>query len=147
MTKLTAIALLTALSLAGCEMMPVTEKGIAQESLYNRLGGRPAITAVVGEFTARITADNRINKHIAKTDLPKLKFLLAEQICDVSGGPCKYSGRTMPDTHKGMKITQQEFIRTGEHLAAALDKFKVSAKDKEPLLNTFGGLQNDIIGL
>ena len=92
MTKLTAIALLTALSLAGCEMMPVTEKGIAQESLYNRLGGRPAIAAVVGEFTAGITADNRINKHIAKTDLPKLKFLLAEQICDVSGGPFKYLG-------------------------------------------------------
>ena len=115
-------------------------------SLYERLGGKPAITAVVGQFVANIAADDRINQRFAKTDIPKLKHLLVEQVCQATGGPCKYTGRTMAATHKGMNISRDEFSWTGGHLAAALDKFKVPAKEKNELLAAIGSMQNQIVG-
>ena len=100
-------------------------------SLYDRLGGRAAIAAVVDEFVANIGADGSIAPRFAKTDIPKLKVLLTDQICEATGGPCKYAGRDMKTTHKGMNITAAEFNATGGALAKALDKFNVPAKDKD----------------
>ncbi len=117
-----------------------------EATLYERLGGKPAITAVVDQFVANIAADDRINQRFAKTDIPKLKMLLVEQVCEATGGPCKYTGRDMVTTHKGMNISQDEFNWTGEHLAAALDKFNVPAKEKNELLTAIGSMQNDIVG-
>ena len=148
MKKLLSIALLGVFVLAGCEMAAMKDdKSMAQKSLYDRLGGKPAITAVVDEFVARLAADNRVNKRFAKTDMPKLKAHLVDQICEATGGPCKYAGKTMPDTHKGMNITNDEFNWTGEHLAASLDKFRVPATEKNELLKAIGGMQKDIVGL
>lgn len=133
---------LTALAvLAGCSAGPAKDA-----SLYDRLGGKPAIAAVVDDFTARMAADTRVNKHFAKTDIPKFKAHLVDQICEVSGGPCKYAGRAMPETHKGMSITVAEFNVTGGHLAASLDLFKVPAREKNELLTAVGGLQDQIVG-
>jgi hemoglobin len=117
-----------------------------EASLYDRLGGKPAITAVVDQFVANIAADSRINQRFAKTDIPKFKTLLVEQICEATGGPCKYTGRDMVTTHKGMKVTEAEFNWTGEHLAAALDKFSVPAKEKNELLTAIGSMQPQIVG-
>ncbi|MEQ9640109.1 MAG: group 1 truncated hemoglobin [Alphaproteobacteria bacterium] len=117
-----------------------------EATLYDRLGGKPAITAVVDQFVANIAADSRINQRFAKTDIPELKRLLVEQICEATGGPCKYTGRDMVTTHKGMNISQEEFNWTGGHLAAALDKFNVPAKEKNELLTAIGSMQNDIVG-
>jgi hemoglobin len=148
MKKFLSIALLGVFVLAGCEMAAMKDdKSMVQKSLYDRLGGKPAITAVVDEFVARLAADNRVNKRFAKTDIPKLKAHLVDQICEASGGPCKYAGKTMRDSHKGMNITNEEFNWTGEHLAASLDKFKVPATEKNELLKAIGGMQKDIVGL
>lgn len=144
-----AFALVALVVSGGCEMGMgmIGNKNMAEASLYNRLGGKPAITAVADEFTARVAADDRINRFFAKTDINKFKFLLVEQICEVSGGPCKYTGRSMPETHKGMNISTEEFNWTGAHLAAALDKFSVPEREKNELLEAVGGLQNQIVGL
>ena len=123
-----------------------SEAAAQEKSLYERLGGTPAITAVVDQFVANIAADARINKRFEKTDIPKLKRLLVEQVCQASGGPCRYSGRDMETTHRGMNITADEFNWTGGHLAAALDKFNVPAKEKGELLAAIGGMQNQIVG-
>ncbi|MBM3511023.1 MAG: group 1 truncated hemoglobin [Alphaproteobacteria bacterium] len=148
MKKFLSIALLGVFVLAGCEMTAMKDdKSMAQKSLYDRLGGKPAITAVVDEFVARLAADNRVNKRFAKTDMPKLKAHLVDQVCEATGGPCKYAGKTMRDTHKGMNITNDEFNWTGEHLAAALDKFRVPATEKNELLKAIGSMQKDIVGL
>jgi hemoglobin len=66
----------------------------AQKSLYDRLGGKPAITAVVHDFVGNVAADKKINARFAKTDIPKLEGLLVDQICAATGGPCTYGGRT-----------------------------------------------------
>jgi len=72
-------------------------------SLYDRLGGKPAITAVVDDCIGNVAGDTRINKRFAAADIPRLKTMLVNQICQASGGPCTYTGASMKDAHKGMK--------------------------------------------
>ncbi len=117
----------------------------AQASLYDRLGKTEAITAVVDEFVANVAGDARINKFFAKTDIPRLKKLLVEQICQATGGPCQYSGRSMKETHKGMGVSDADFNALVEDLVKALDKFKVPDKEKNELLGILGPLKSDIV--
>lgn len=141
-----ALALGLSLFAAGCMMQESQPASMASSStLYQRLGGMPAINAVVDDFTARMAGDARVNAGFRNTDVPKFKKLLADQICEATGGPCKYTGRSMKDTHKGMKITDEQFNITGGHLAASLDKFNVAAADKTALLNAIGGMKPDIV--
>ena len=58
-----------------------------QHSLFDRLGGSAAITAVVDDFVARCAGDGRINGKFARTDIPRLKTMLVEQVSAASGGP------------------------------------------------------------
>ena len=118
---------------------------MAEKSLYERLGGRPALTAVVDEFVSRAAADTRINMKFAKTDIPRLKFELIEQLCHVTGGPCAYKGRSMKDAHKNMKVTEGEFNALVEDLVGALDKFNVPEKEKNELLTPLAGLKSQIV--
>ena len=75
-----------------------------QRSLYDRLGGGAAITAVVDDFVARCAGDTEINSKFARTDVPRLKAMLVEQVSMASGGPVAYTGRSMDETHRGMQV-------------------------------------------
>ncbi len=145
---LAGIIVLAAFGLGACAEMGMMSKDdtMADKSLYDRLGGQPAIVAVVDEFTGRVAGDSRINQFFADTDVPEFKRLLVEQICDATGGPCTYSGRTMKVSHAGMNISNDEFAWTGEHLAGALDKFDVPEQEKNELLGAIGAMQGDIVG-
>src|SRR5262249_30624241 len=70
-------------------------QAIQSASLYDRLGGKPAITAVVDQFVTNVAGDKRINAFFADADIPHLKMELVDQICQASGGPCTYTGRDM----------------------------------------------------
>jgi len=122
-----------------------------QKSLYDRLGGKAAIVAVVDQFVANVAADKRINTFFKatasdKTRLAKFKTNLVNQICQGSGGPCKYTGKTMKAAHKGMGITDANFNALVEDLVAALNKFKVGTKEKNDLLAVLGPMKSDIVG-
>jgi len=131
-----------AFAVAGCaEQMAMKEK-----PLYDRLGGLPAIQAVVDDFIGNVANDNRINKRFANANIPKLKKNLVDQVCEATGGPCKYTGLSMKEAHKGMKITDAEFSALVEDLVKSLDKFKVPAKEKNELLTALAGMKNDIVG-
>jgi hemoglobin len=124
---------------------PPAAKG---ESLYDRLGGKEAITAVVDEFVARVAADAKINAMFANLQGAKLaefKGKLVDQICEASGGPCKYTGKDMKTAHQGMGITNAEFDALVGDLVGALDKFKVGAKEKDELLALLGPMRKDIV--
>ena len=140
MKKITvALLLLASLTVAA------TAKTKKEKSLYERLGKKAALTAVVDEFVARAAADTRINMKFARTDIPRLKFMLVEQLCAATGGPCKYTGRSMTETHKNMKVTEGEFNALVEDLVGALDKFKVPDKEKNELLGILGPLKSQIV--
>jgi len=117
-----------------------------ERSLYERLGGKDAITAVVEDFVANVAADTRINARFAKTNIPHLKQMLVDQICEGTGGPCTYTGRSMGDAHKGMHITEVEFNALVEDLTRSLDKFKVGEREKTELLGALGGMKGEIVG-
>src|SRR5947207_14920851 len=117
-----------------------------QKSLYDRLGGQPAITAVVDDFVSNVAADNRINGFFARTDIPRLKKNLVDQICQGTGGPCTYTGRDMRTAHKGMNITDAQFNALVEDLKRALDKFKVPEKEQGDLLAVLGPMKPQIVG-
>ena len=119
----------------------------AERSLYERLGGKDAISGVVDDFVANVAADTRINARFAKTDIPHLKQMLVDQICQATGGPCTYTGKSMRDAHKGMNITEAEFNALVEDLTRSLDKFKVPEREKTELLTALGGMKGDIVGL
>ena len=115
-------------------------------SLYDRLGKKEAITAVVDDFVGNVAADTKINSFFAKTDIPHLKQMLVEQICQATGGPCQYSGKDMRTAHEGMNITDDQFNALVGDLKKSLDKFKVGAKEQNELLTALGGMKGDIVG-
>ena len=132
---------------AGCGGgMQGDKMAMEKKSLYDRLGGKPAITAVVDDFIGNVAGDTRINKRFATADIPRLKRMLVDQICQASGGPCTYTGQTMKAAHAGMNISDSEFNALVEDLVKSLDKFKVGAQEKTELLNALGGMKGDIVG-
>src|SRR5215471_14906303 len=115
------------------------------KSLYERLGGKDAIKAVVDELAMRVTADPRINKKFARSNVDRLKFNLVEFICSATGGPCKYTGRNMRTAHKNMGVTEGEFNALVENLVAALDKFNVGTNEKDELLKILATTKPQIV--
>ena len=115
-------------------------------SLYDRLGGKGAITVVVDDFAANILADDLIKLRFANTDAAAFKGKLVDQICQAAGGPCKYTGKNMRDAHAGMKISKAEFGALVGDLKKALDKNKVPEREQTELLGALGGMQGDIVG-
>ena len=114
-------------------------------SLFERLGGKDAITAVIEEFVGRCASDDRINGKFIRTDVPRLKANLIDQVCQATGGPCTYSGRDMRTTHDGMAVTAAEFDALVEDLVATLDKFGVAETEKTELLNALAPMRTDIV--
>jgi hemoglobin len=114
-------------------------------SLYDRLGGKDAITAVIDDFVARCAADDRIRGKFARTDIPRLKSMLVDQVCEAAGGPCTYSGRDMRTTHDGMAVTAAEFDALVADLIATLDQFNVGEAEKSELLNALAPMRADIV--
>jgi hemoglobin len=118
----------------------------APKTLYERLGGLDAITAVTSEFVNRSTSDPRIKERFFNTDANSLKRLLAEFVCAASGGPCTYTGRDMQTSHAGMDLVDEEFDALVEDLVGALDQFKVGEHEKADLLGAIGPLKPQIVG-
>jgi len=117
-----------------------------QPTLFTRLGGLPAITAVVDTFVARVAADDRINAFFRGVDIPNLKRLLVEQICAGTGGGCRYTGRSMRESHRGMNITDAHFNALVEDLVATLNQFNVPQQEQQELLGILGSMKRDIVG-
>jgi hemoglobin len=117
----------------------------ATRSLYDRLGGKSAITAVIDTFVARVAADTRINKKFAHSNIPRVKAMLVDQVCAQTGGPCTYTGRTMKEAHRNMRVTEGEFNALVEDLVAALNVFKVPKPEQDELLAALGSMKGDIV--
>lgn len=135
-------ALVLGLALSACSSMDMKKEA----TLYDRLGGKPAITAVVDDFIGNVAGDSRINARFANANIPRLKQMLVDQICAASGGPCTYTGRDMVSAHKGMNIADGEFGALVGDLVKSLDKFKVPEKEKGELLGALGGMKPQIVG-
>ena len=140
------VLLFVTVNVGACASMGQAPAG---PSLYKRLGGREGIALVVGDFTANMAGDPRVNirfKDTKPAELEKFKSNLADQICEASGGPCSYLGKDMKKAHEGMKITEEEWTATVDNLVKALDKHNVNAQAKQELLGALGPMKKDIVG-
>ena len=115
------------------------------KSLHDRLGGMPAITAVVDEFVNQLVTDKTVGGRFASADVKRFKMLNAELVCMATGGTCKYSGMDMKATHNGMRISEKEFNIVAGHLVKTLKKFKVPKQETKELLAIIGSLKKDIV--
>jgi hemoglobin len=106
-------------------------------SLYDRLGGIYNIATVIDDFIDRIMVDERLNANPRvdeahhRVSPPGFKYLVTEMLCDASGGPQVYSGRTMGDSHRHLMITEEEWKAFMDDLQQTLDKFEVPQPEQD----------------
>jgi hemoglobin len=124
---------------------------VTQASLYERLGGAYSIAAVVDDFIERLLVNATLNANPdiseARARVPKagLKFHVTTLVCEVSGGPCKYTGRAMKESHQHLNITEAEWDAMVVDFKATLDKFKVPQREQQELITIVGSTRNDIV--
>ncbi len=122
-----------------------------QRSLYDRLGGAYSIAAVVDDFIERLLVNATLNANPAineaRARVPKagLKFHVTTLVCEVTGGPCKYTGRAMKEAHQHLNITQAEWDAMVGDFRITLDKFKVPQTEQQELIAIVGGTKKDIV--
>ena len=122
-----------------------------QPSLYDRLGGLYPIAAVVDDFIDRVyvNATLNANPNIAKARVevrkPGLKVQVANQVCMVTGGPCKYTGKSMKESHAGFQITPKEWDALLVDFRASLDAFKVPSREQQELIAIVESTRPDIV--
>ena len=115
------------------------------DSLYERLGGVDAITAVVRAVVDRQMKDDRIDQKFARTNVDRLIKEFVDLICQATGGPCTYTGRDMTEAHHNMGVTNGEFQAFVEDVVAVLDDFKVGKADQDELLSLLRPMREDIV--
>jgi hemoglobin len=118
----------------------------AKDALYRELGGMEGITRVVDLSLQRINADARINTLFAKTDHNDLRRLVIEQICEATGGPCKYTGRSMEEAHSGLNLTNKDFDAFVGDLVGAMDDAKVPKATQKKLLALLSPMRPQVVG-
>ena len=132
----------------------ISDAGVEEEaapppkSLYERLGSKEAIAKVVDTLMKNVAADAKINKRFAKLkgkQLEDFKQKLVDQICEATGGDCKYTGKSMKDAHKGMKIKEDEWNAFVADLKAALDENNVAGDDQADLMALLGPMHDEIV--
>ena len=120
-------------------------------SLYDRLGGVYAIAAVVDTFIDRIMVDPALNANPlvdeAHHRVPKagFKYLVTEMVCMATGGPQRYTGKGMKESHQHLKITPAEWDVFAGHFKAVLDQYKVPAAGQQELFEIVGTTRGDIV--
>jgi hemoglobin len=120
-------------------------------SLYDRLGGIYSIATVVDDFIDRIMVDDRLNANPRVDEAhhrvlpPGFKYLVTEQVGEASGGPQRYTGRSMEDTHRDLLITRDEWEAFIDDLNQTLDKFGVPQQERSELLAIIQSTRNAIV--
>lgn len=122
-----------------------------EKPLYERLGGVYAIATVVDDFIERLLVNDVLNANPAieeaRLRVPKagLKFQVTSLVCQVTGGPQQYTGRTMKDSHKHLNITEKEWQAMASDFKKSLDTFKVPEKEQQELFAIVGSTKGDIV--
>lgn len=114
-------------------------------SLYERLGRRPGIDAVMHTFVSNVGRDKRVNVRFMFADLEVLQTHLTDQICAASGGPCTYTGREMKALHAPMHVRPAEFDAMGEDMVAALKTHGVPERETKELLAIVASTRDAIV--
>jgi hemoglobin len=117
----------------------------ASPTLYERIGGEAKFKAIAEEFTNVILADDRINFTFADADIAKFKKLIFEQLCELTHGPCKYTGRDMHEAHAKLNINNAQFNALAEDLYIAFDRVHVPYRLQNKVMVMLAPMQRDVV--
>ena len=136
-------------TLVGTVMAVIAAFGTASaatgSTLYDRLGGPTGVAVISSTLIDRVAADPVLGRSFKDTKLDRIKRLLAEQICDLAGGPCHYSGDSMREVHAGHHISQAEFYGMVERLRTILDERHVDLRSRNELLKLLAPMKRDVV--
>jgi hemoglobin len=118
----------------------------ADDSLYRTFGEKTGLAALMDDFVNRLVADPRTRPFFETADLPHLKTQLTDQLCELSGGPCKFTGKDMKTAHEGMGIGKNNFNALVEVLQDAMDAKKIPFTAQNRMLALLAPMNRDIIG-
>jgi hemoglobin len=117
----------------------------ADDSVYKAFGGQPGLTALVDDFMSIVLSDARINHTFAEASIPRVKLMLVQQFCELTGGPCKYEGKDMRSSHATLGITNAQFNALAEDLQIAMERARIPFRDQNKLLARLAPMQRDIV--
>jgi hemoglobin len=117
----------------------------AEETLFAQVGGAVKLHAAVDKLVEVMLADDRINFTFAETDLAKFNGLLYDQLCDLTGGPCKYQGRDMVEAHKKLNATNAQFNALAEDLYKAFDSVGVPYRVQNKVMALLAPMQPQVV--
>jgi hemoglobin len=112
---------------------------------YQRIGGGPAVSAVVDEFYRRLTADEQVSHYFDDVSLPTLKRHQVLMITTILGGPNEYDGRALDEAHAPLGITDADYQRVGSHLMSTLDDAGVPGDVQERVGVALGQVRDSIV--
>ncbi len=141
-------AVLAAVALLNAVVVRAAEE---KKSLYDRLGGVYAIATVVDAFIEKLLVNDTLNANPAiseaRAHVPKagLKFQVTALVCQVTGGPQIYNGRSMKVAHRNLHITQREWDAMVKDFVEVLDRYKVPKAEQTELLTIVGSTKGDIV--
>ncbi|KTG30896.1 group I truncated hemoglobin [Haloferax profundi] len=115
------------------------------KTLYERLGGKEAISAVVDEFYDRMLADDDLAHYFEDTDMQAQRAHQTQFISSVAGGPVEYSGADMEEAHAHLGLSHEDFAATATHLQNALEEFDVPEDEIDEVLGAVASLEDDIV--
>lgn len=135
---------LKALCLAGalCAM-----PAAADSALFDQLGGKPGLDRLCDDFMQRLLADARMNPFFKEVDQAQFKARLADQLCEVSGGPCKYDGPDMKKAHSGYDIDRRAFNALVEVLQQSMDAQGIAFRVQNRLLARLAPMHRAVINV
>jgi hemoglobin len=122
-----------------------TQQPTRDSALYEQLGGKTGIRKFTHRFLEIVLADDRIKSKFDDANIDRLEGLLAEQFCDLSGGPCQYSGKDMHAAHKGMGINTAEFNALAEDLQIAMSEAGISSRASNRLISKLAPMYHDVV--
>jgi hemoglobin len=132
--------------------MQVEEQSTPEKpSLYDRLGGVYNIATVVDDLIDRVMSDARLNANPRvdeahhRVSAAGFKYFVTELACEAAGGPQKYTGRPMGDSHRHLMITEEEWNAFMDDTYQALDKFKVPDRERQELIAIIGSTKEAIV--
>jgi hemoglobin len=117
----------------------------AEETLFAQIGGEAKLRASVDKLVEIMLVDERINFTFAETDLNKFKGLLYDQLCELTGGPCKYTGRDMIESHKKLNTTNEQFNALAEDLYKAFDSQGVPYRVQNRVMALLAPMQPQVV--
>lgn len=133
----------TAIAFAMC--LPMAAHASSEKSLYEQLGGKESIRMVMDDFVVRLKADPRIGDQFAATNADRLASQLTDQVCEATGGPCKYVGLDMKAAHAGMTITKAHFNALVEVLQTSMNAHNVPFDIQLEVLSMLAPMHRDVI--